>query len=164
MEQRREFLNWTFKELNLKSMDDWYNVPKEKIYELGGGAMLDGYYNDSLGNALVDLYRDYSWQQYKFAKVPHNYFSQEANVIRFISDTERELSIVDPEQWHRVSTDQLKAQGGAHFVQHPRALTKVRSLNLALAWVSSHSLVQVLAVLYPHVDWTRKERVDSRRT
>jgi hypothetical protein len=38
VETQRQYLDWVYKKLGLKSMEDWYNVTNVQMREIGGSA------------------------------------------------------------------------------------------------------------------------------
>jgi hypothetical protein len=50
--QQRSFFEWIADDLGLESHYDWYFVHKSEIFERGGAALLNAYYNMSLSRAL----------------------------------------------------------------------------------------------------------------
>lgn len=77
-----EYFEEMAKQMNLKSLDDWYSVSLEKALQLGAGTIINNYYNNSLITALQQLYPEHKWEPWKFSKLPKSLFWRTARKTR----------------------------------------------------------------------------------
>jgi hypothetical protein len=54
-------IEWLSLQLNIKSIEDWYNVSTSQVLQKAGRGFLD-YYGKSLINALTTIYPHYQWE------------------------------------------------------------------------------------------------------
>lgn len=60
---QRKYFDWAFKQLNLRSMDDWYSVTTALLLEKAPGAahLLNDASSNSLSDALKRAYPEHNW-------------------------------------------------------------------------------------------------------
>ena len=66
------------------------------------------------------------WEDYKFGKVPKNYWDNISNQRKFMDDFAAQLNIENQEEWYDVTTAVLQNHGGATL------LNKYNNLLLAI--------------------------------
>src|SRR6185437_7791159 len=74
IDNRKEFMDWLFNQLQYKSMDDWYNVTAKDICKFGGNTLLTRH-DDSPFKLLQSVYPNHTWKPYKFHHVPLGYWN-----------------------------------------------------------------------------------------
>jgi hypothetical protein len=57
----------------MKSLDDWYTVPRQYIIDKGASSLLF-IFNKSLSVALMETFWEHDWQPWKFIKAPHKWW------------------------------------------------------------------------------------------
>jgi len=72
------------KELQFKTIEDWYRVTVEDIHEHGGVRLLNGYYNDSPYQALQTIYPQHNWLGWKFGLAPKGFWDKRENTEQFL--------------------------------------------------------------------------------
>lgn len=86
-DNQRLYFDWLKDQLQLSTMDDWYNITqvgsvslctivcskmrgkKEQIYKHGGSTLLHNYYKNSPARALMAIYPEYNWRPWQFEQV-----------------------------------------------------------------------------------------------
>lgn len=68
LENRQRYFAWLAKQLGLKSMEDWYKVTVADVVENRGSGLLSNFYNNTLSDALKDIYPDHSWNPILFRR------------------------------------------------------------------------------------------------
>lgn len=109
---QRSFFDWLGVQLGYKQMDDWYNVTVDHIFKYGGKTLLSTYYSGSPSKALQKVYHEHNWMLWRFSIAPKHYWK------RVLSDKEEQhricdwlgnqLSVKHPNDWNRVSMEQIK--------------------------------------------------------
>ena len=130
MGNQKKFLDNCFKDFNLKSFEDWYNIPLEKIREKGGGRLLNIYGN--IFNMLKENYPEYSWDILKYnTKSKYQYIK----TPEFLLSLQKKYQIQRKEDWERISLLQLRKE-------------KATSLD------TRGGLFKLLKQIHPHEIWT----------
>jgi len=111
---QNNFFDWTGIQLRYKHMADWYNVTLEDIYECGGKALMDDYYNKSIYKALSTIYPTHSWIPWKFNKVPRSFWDTNMRK-RFFQWLGVQLGYNDMDNWYNISSDDIYKHGGGGF-------------------------------------------------
>ena len=113
-ENRRQFMEWARKELNIEKMEDWYSIKGTPFRELrSASGLLNNYYNSSLADCLKDLYPEFDWQQWRFSNgASQEFWSKQENRRKFMAWAEKELDIQKPEDWTKVDPKQLSELAG----------------------------------------------------
>lgn len=103
---QRHFLDWTGEKLGLVSMESWYNVTRRDVEEQGGGFLLSQYSN-SIVLLVTGVYKDHSWQVWRFSRVPEGYWEsfRGEDVRPFVEWVGKELDVRRLEDWYRVSLE-----------------------------------------------------------
>lgn len=99
---QQDFLNWLSRELGINTMEDWYNVTYNDIYEYGGNNLLQFYSNSHI-DLIMSSFPNYKWLPWKFGVVPKNYWSQIENQTEYVNWLGDQLGIVKKEDWYNIS-------------------------------------------------------------
>jgi hypothetical protein len=94
----------------------WYQLSVREVMRLGASGFAH-MYNGSLYQMLTDIYPNYRWLPWKFKHSPKHLAKDSKALELALSVLEVELNIIDPEDWYRVSTSQLKALGLYYFLE-----------------------------------------------
>ena len=136
------------KECDIEEDSDWRKVTFERLAALGGRQLLT---ENTIAELLrfrpkrspeADFNRDTDLFKIRPA-VPSEFWESEVNVSEFICYAEKELDVLEPEEWNRVSIPQLLEVKGARGL-----LRQV-------------SLIDALRIAYPKIQW-RKSDLHSR--
>jgi hypothetical protein len=63
-----DFLEWAESHMDIKSHEDWYNISREALEEIGGTTIIKNFGN-SMYNMLCHFYPFYHWLPWKFKRV-----------------------------------------------------------------------------------------------
>jgi hypothetical protein len=114
-ENYRRFFDWLGKKLNVKKLEDWYNVSGREIRENGGMNALAST-RDSPLNALARAYPEHQWHGWMFKKAPQHFWNNDSNVREYVEWLEKDLGITSREQWYPVSVRTIKKKYGAGLI------------------------------------------------
>jgi hypothetical protein len=134
VQSHREFFDHMAKKLNLKHMDDWYNITRDGLLEKRT-TVLHEHYGDSLVKALQTAYPEVKWLPWKFTRVPSGYWQHESNVRAYVEWAGAQLGVAKLEDWHGVSVHQVRNLYG-------NTLLKMYG-----------GLIKLLAAVYPNHPW-----------
>jgi len=129
------------KDLNIRSVDDWYSTYQKnysKLKELAGGITRS--YSGSIARALMVIYPDLPWDQSKFPK-PKKYWDNPMNRRQFFDDLAKKLNIVDYSDWLRYRTEDIVRNGGQGVLNK-----------------YSSSLFRALSSVFPNENWDMLKR------
>ena len=143
-ENHKPFFDYSFKQLECKSMDDWYKVTKLDFERNGGMALLNVYYEGSILRAVQSIYPEHNWTPWKFARVSNGFWDSKKNQQDLIDWLTETLHIKTLDDWYRVSLEQI-----ARFVSP----TSIKN---------AQQLAQVLQELYPTHTWD-VEKLTTRK-
>jgi hypothetical protein len=111
-----KYMNWLYKELKYKLMEDWYKI-SQKIICQNYGAGLSHIYNGSYQNILKSVYPDYEWIPWKFNQVPINYWNEFKNHRFYMDWLYKELKYETIENWYNLTGDILESNYGSSILQ-----------------------------------------------
>jgi hypothetical protein len=60
-------------------------------------------YNGSISALLLEVYPEYDWLPWKFAKSPHDFLGDQKNQRKFLDWAAKELNIKDMSDWYNVT-------------------------------------------------------------
>lgn len=159
IDNQREFLNWAAKQLQIKEMDNWYQITLKDYERLGGRSLL-AKYKESPSLLLSSVYKDYEWLPWKFT-FPSKYFWKDSkNVRKFMEWAGNQLGITENKDWYNVSKQVL-----LYLLNVFQYLLKQDLI--ALNSPRSMSKEQLLILAYPEVNWqfnNKSINVQSKKT
>ena len=120
------YVFWLSKQLNIKKLDDWYQVSKADVVQHYGGGLLKYYYNDSLIELVQAHYQQRRWYPWLFKYTPGKYWEKRSNRIDYLTLIGEKLGYRAPEDWYQVNDLQC-----SHNSHHPKELTLTRNLQLS---------------------------------
>lgn len=106
-----DYLSWLRAKLGLSSMDDWYKVTRRDFVQNRGGKLLS-MSKDSVSVLLKKHYPGHAWDDSKFQNIPLVFENDEVNKKEFLRAIEDKFQIKGPEEWYRISMQQLHESGG----------------------------------------------------
>src|SRR5690349_1069046 len=62
----RIFFDWLGDQLGNKSMEDWYSVTHQDLAQYGGLNVLKSKFNNSMVEALPNIYPEHNWLMWRF--------------------------------------------------------------------------------------------------
>lgn len=116
------------KALGVVHMEDWYKVRPEDAMEQPHGAVIRVDYHWSLPEALVKIYPEHEWHEWRFYKTPNGFWSLQTNRRRYFQWLMRRLDLKTMEDWYSVSKAMIAKNHGngllTHIFSHspPRAI------------------------------------------
>lgn len=139
---RLQFLEHLGKGLGYTTLEDWYQVQTQQIVENGGGTMLN-YYHNSLQKMIKDLYPNHEWRDWRFNRISVGSWKIEKTISDMIGDLETKFHVKKPEDWYRVSLNQVYQQGAKYLIG------------------KYGTLQQVLQKIYPLHQWDSSRFADK---
>eukprot|EP00028_Trichosphaerium_sp_Am-I-7-wt_P015677 CAMPEP_0168513156 /NCGR_PEP_ID=MMETSP0405-20121227/3268_1 /TAXON_ID=498012 /ORGANISM="Trichosphaerium sp, Strain Am-I-7 wt" /LENGTH=240 /DNA_ID=CAMNT_0008531881 /DNA_START=45 /DNA_END=764 /DNA_ORIENTATION=- len=112
MNNQRNKLDAMAEKMNMKHLDDWYNVTWVKAERAGGSGLLVGEYNGSIWRAVNKVYPKHNWDIGKLHRMPHSYWNDPKRVIEFLTRLEGSLRLSHLDDWYTVSQTQIYQHGG----------------------------------------------------
>ena len=126
-----------FIKLNLKTLDDWLAIPKMKISQSGGNALIS-LYRGNLFHLLHTLYPNFPWRFsfYMLHRNPYRFFRSIENQRQFMDHLFYKLDLKSLDDWMNVKKGTISENGGRGLVERYKE--------------DFHSL---FPSLYPHFPW-----------
>eukprot|EP00028_Trichosphaerium_sp_Am-I-7-wt_P005596 CAMPEP_0168525724 /NCGR_PEP_ID=MMETSP0405-20121227/11487_1 /TAXON_ID=498012 /ORGANISM="Trichosphaerium sp, Strain Am-I-7 wt" /LENGTH=303 /DNA_ID=CAMNT_0008548319 /DNA_START=133 /DNA_END=1044 /DNA_ORIENTATION=+ len=116
------------KELGVKMLDDWRDIPATDIAKKGGSGIVQLKYNSSRNKMLQGLYPQHPWNFPVIEYVEKGHWLDTTNQRSFLTKATKALNITNNEQWYRVSEDQIRSLGGKGLLAYfPRVLSVLDS-------------------------------------
>lgn len=107
---QRQFFDWISKELNI-SNNDWIDIKKSQIIELGGGFVLNQYFQGDLSKALQTIYPEKSFQSFKLENVSEVSIWDDLSKQRELFDRLGiQLGVATMEDWYQVKPSDLTSK------------------------------------------------------
>lgn len=121
MKNQRAFMDWAAAQLHVDSMDKWYSIKNADVKKLGGGSLLS-MYNNSLHKTLTTIYSDFSWQPWKFQKLPNQVLKVPEYGSQLVKEAAEKLHIAQLDDWYRISIPQLRETKLDYLAAHHGSL------------------------------------------
>ena len=111
-----KFVHWFEGERGFVSPDGWYDMTQDDVYELYGSGLMD-HFECSVQRLVHTVYPDRDWKPWLFVQVPKNFWPKAENRISYMKWLEERLGYESPEDWYRVTNNDLIANAGASLIQ-----------------------------------------------
>lgn len=135
LENHRRYVVWLGRQLGIQHLDDWYEV-NSITFDQNRGHTLLRYYGNSHFRLLRELFPQHDWLEWKFKAAPFGFWKSQENIRRYIQWFEREMKIRTPEDWYRITHDDIIERfGSGLLIQY------------------SHGLRKLLKEIYPKQKW-----------
>jgi hypothetical protein len=115
IQNQRDFMNRLGLDLNIKEMNDWYDVTVVDVIDRGGSGILNKHGN-SLISILIAVYPEHSWQ-YKPIQIPEGYWNDLKTQRKYFDRLGRQLGIQSMDDWYKISSIEVKNKGGSKFLK-----------------------------------------------
>ena len=99
----KQFMQLAAKELNVNSLDDWYNVSKDDLQRVEGGKRILKVYR-TLYNILAAVYPEHGWFPWRFPR-PSVYWADPNDWKSFMQYLANKLNINDMQDWYQVKAE-----------------------------------------------------------
>jgi len=168
-DNRRAYLEFLKKQLNMTSLEDFYNVTASVVNETGGASwasrwhgpnahthtLLKGRqfllkYKGSFAAAVADIYPDHKWQAWKFKQAPRNWWASLG--LRFAAKSPDAIQMV------KQYIEELAAQHNItnlkdwdKYMKNPKRWLGTTAMT-HLAFIGS--LPMILPRIYPKHNWS----------
>lgn len=96
-------MDWLAQKLNIRQMEDWYQITTEEIVANGGRVLLLNYGN-SIVKLLQAVYSEYSWKEWFFLKTSKHFWDDFNNQILYMKWLFDHLGFKDVEDWYSISS------------------------------------------------------------
>jgi len=111
------YIEWLSKKLNIKKMEDWYDITGDLFEKNHGSSLLKKKYNYSHTELLIACFPDYNWLPWKFTVTPNGFWINKKNVRWYMAWLENELQLKNLEEWYRVKREDF-IYGESLIVHH----------------------------------------------
>ena len=145
--QQRKILNEISIKLNIKKIEDWYEISTNEIIENGGKKLILKNGNSKL-LLLKNLFPYFAWNEEKFTKFPRKYWQNKENHKKFLENLENSLQIKEKKEWYNYRSEDLEK--------------KYRGLR-ALLLCYKGSLINALEENFPEYQWNRMLSNSTRK-
>jgi len=125
---QREFFDHLTTVLEIRKPSDWYNVTRQDLLKVGACGLLQGRYRDSPFRAIMSIYPEYNWHDWKFAHVPTGYWRNVSHQTAFIRYMADKYEISQPSEWKRVTYQAVNENGGSGILEHFGSFVKALSI------------------------------------
>ena len=112
VENRRSYMEWLERTLQIGSEEDWYQVTKASFDANHGAGLLRNHYRGSVLSALREYRPDCDWKPWLFPKVPNGFWNLPGNRQRYLEWLASRLRFRSVSDWHRITKRDLSATGG----------------------------------------------------
>lgn len=132
---RKRYLDWLGAHVGFKSVEDWHNLTWEILADHNGLGLLD--HVGTVIEIVRERYPDEEVKEWLFAAVPKGFWDKQKNRHRFMDWLGVKLGFRKTEDWHRLTTDSIRRNGGSGLL-----LLKYKN-----------SPVLALKDRFPEIDW-----------
>ncbi len=112
------YMDWLFKELNYKTIEDWYNISRDIINKKHGGGLLPNKYNHSPILMVKTIYPDYEWIEWKFKNTCKNFWKEKENKRKYMDWLFKELNYKNMEDWYNINYYIIRDNYGARILSY----------------------------------------------
>ena len=106
-ENHKIYADWLGKKLGYRTMEDWYQLTKKKIYDNYGGGLIASKYNNSPLQFIQGLFPEYNWLPWKFGTVMKGYWKDINNQKLYADWLGTKLGYTTMEDWYQLTTTKM---------------------------------------------------------
>ncbi len=96
---------------------DWYGITKASFYANHGAGLLRSHYDDSPQRAVREILPEMDWKPWLFTSVPQRFWHEVGNRLDYLKWLGQQLSLRNPDDWLRLSSQQLRQHCGASLLE-----------------------------------------------
>ena len=140
-ENRLKCMEWLFKELKYKTMEDWYRVTVKDFKDNDCFGLIWNY-RASYQALLSDVYPDYNWIPWKFNVVPHKFWDNKDNQRKYFDWAFKELGYTNSDDWYSLTSYTIESE-------NERLCRGIYSITVKY----NDTLYETLRNIYPEKEW-----------
>ncbi|MCP4661260.1 MAG: hypothetical protein GY856_38135 [bacterium] len=110
-ENRRAFVEWLEKRLDIRKPEDWYVLTRPMVRDLGGAGVLR-WYRNSIIAMLEDYAPPYDWKEWLFPRVGGRFWKDPMNCREYLEWLGEQLGYETPEDWYQLKSADVIANRG----------------------------------------------------
>ena len=129
------FMTSLANKLKLNDFTGWYRVTSKDIILHGGSGLL-AQYNESLYNALKEIFPEVSWKPWKFVSAPKGCWENKEVQREFMQELAGKLNVIKMEDWYKVTRNDIIVNGGSTLLSR-----------------HNDSPIQLLTAIFPEYNW-----------
>lgn len=157
-ENRRAFFDWLFAKLGLHQMESRYSLTLKQIHQHGGSSVMVRFYNDSVYNALVELYPEHCWSPWLFVRAPVGIWKNKEVKRDYMLWLAKQQNIKFPDGWYSVSINLFRQNKGARNFSpkffHTDSFSSFLLLGGGMLFVEyKDSVANAIMDIFPEHDW-----------
>jgi len=138
LKHQKDFMDELGRKIGIRSeadYDKWYDQPGSLFLEHHGHGLFELYEKD-LPKLLASIYPNYNWQLWRFPRKITEVLKSDKETKKLFDYLEKGLEIRRPEDWYRVTLEQLNDLGVGPFSKRIEG-----------------GLVTLLSKRYPNIEW-----------
>ena len=138
IENQKKLMQKLAQKLEIKNIENFLIIKKQKISENGIGKALLGFYSNDLIKLLSTIYPDHPWdfREYKRKLNPKEFFTNNENEIYFIEQIYTENNFQSIDQLKELTKNKLILTGGKNLIEK-----------------YDGSINKLLSTIYPNFPW-----------
>jgi len=144
LENQRSFMSNLGKDLGIditsngNEYEKWYLVSSQVLMDRGGNGLLS-FYNKNFPALLAAVYPEHSWELWRFPRRIGKVNESKEEIDTLFERVEQALNIKKPEDWYRVTKEQLKSLRVSHLFSSRKG-----------------GVAKILSLRYPNISWEEK--------
>lgn len=112
LENRRRYINWLGSELGYSKLEDWYKITGDDFRNNYGESLLVRYYKNSYQRAVVEIFSEFDWQEWRFESVSDGFWNKPENRRRFMAWLGERLGYNSVQDWYSLTHEILTQNKG----------------------------------------------------
>jgi very-short-patch-repair endonuclease len=113
-ENQKQYMNWLFKKLEYKSIEDWYKLTEDLLRSNYGRGLLN-VYNDITYNVISNIFVTYEWLPWKFEKTYRGFWKDLNNQRKYMDWLFKELKYETLEDFYKITFEDIVNNYGNNF-------------------------------------------------
>ncbi|MDA9897603.1 zinc-ribbon domain-containing protein [Alphaproteobacteria bacterium] len=123
-----QYLDWLGNQLQFYTIDDWYKLRTKDLIKNFGSGLYEKYRN--IFDILRIRFPDEEILIWKISKVPTGTWSDKAVHLAYIHYLQKELKIVEKNDWYKITNQEFKHYGGGSILKQYDTLVDCLRENL----------------------------------
>jgi hypothetical protein len=118
IENQKRYMNWLYKKIKYKSMEDWHNLTLDIVRKNYGKTFISQHYGNSIINLLKKIHPEYNWKEWLFLLSPEGFWNDINNQKRYIEWFKVKMNIQTIEEWYNIKLEDFLNNKGYMLIEY----------------------------------------------
>jgi len=111
---QKKYMDWLGEQLGYKNYEDWYKIRRYDFWDNYGSGFMK-IYDNSPSLAVISVYSDYEWLEWKFPNTVRGFWEKKTNQKKYLNWLGKQLGYKNYEDWYKINQDNFINNYGSYL-------------------------------------------------